>query len=223
MILMHMICLGFVLLGAGCSSNLQIAAKNGDSDVISVETPTPIPSPVLKKKDGKWQAAEFRTIKVGTDKREKVLKMFGKPVWTGDAPDETGLYETGTEIWDQYQNIDEMYGLVTFMSTIKDGKVFFIEAQVPSLPVEVVLQRFGDNYQRKEYVKKLCKEDDPESVVEVEGHGPYKSVYYIYPEQGIAIVTQNDVTVYAVQYRSNPVVPDDARCPNWRVDNSPIQ
>ncbi|CAN5291697.1 hypothetical protein BH20ACI2_BH20ACI2_01660 [soil metagenome] len=169
-----------------------------------------------EKKETEWKAAEFRSIKVGTDNRKKAIQILGKPTWTGDAPNESGYVdlELNPEIWDQFKDVDEMYTRVTVMSSKKDGRILRIEGAVPSLPVDAVLSRFGQNYQRKEYIDVLCNEEDPESLIMIEGKGDYSSIYYVYPNLGIAVVTQSKTKVISVQYRSEPIVPEGAKCPN---------
>lgn len=177
-------------------------------NVLKAETP----DNKADQKSDIWRRGEYRSVRVGVDTREKALKEFGEPVWNGDGPDETGQSNTEDEVWDQFENIDEMFSRVTVISSAKTGIVSLIEAQVPSLPLRTVLRKFFENYERKEYIDVRCDEADPESLMTIEGTGPYSSVYYVYPDLGIAIVTQGEDTVIAVQYRSAPVHPAGKTC-----------
>lgn len=213
-LLIHIIYLHFGLLVVGCSSNPQLAAENSSSKAMSVGEPTLSPEP--KETDGAWRAAEFKSVRVGTDTRDKALKIFGKSIWSGDPPQEDpdAQDETDPEIWDQFEGADEMYSRITVMSTKKDGKILLIEAQVPNLPLDVVLRRFGNNYQRKEYGYILCVEGDPKSAILVEKPGSGDIFHYEYPDLGISVSADGkERVVTSVEYRYFPLVPPDRKCP----------
>jgi hypothetical protein len=198
-----------LLFDCGVSAE-PTADQGGDSlkDVIA----SPTPSPSGRTGNGKWQAGEFRSLKVGTDTRDKALRVLGEPVWTGDPFEEM---PTGPDdrTRDEFENVDEMYGRVAVTSLKKDGRILYIEASLPNVPIEEVLARFGKNYQRKRYGSILCVEGDPDSAIMIEKEGRYSRTWYLYPELGVVVPVGFEDKVNHVQYISEPPFPDDPKCP----------
>ena len=192
--------------GNAFQSNAELAALQGNVSA-------PISSPSMTKAGSTWKPGEFRSIRVGTDDREKVLSILGKPVWSGDPFDEAGTGFAEEETRDEFEGVDYMYSRVAVASSKKDGRVLLIEASVPSLPLVVVLERFGPDHQRKTYRSKRCVEGDPDSEIMIEEDGPYSSVYYVYPNLGIAIAVDHGDRVNHVTYRSEPLASENAKCP----------
>ncbi len=115
-----------------CGNAIQ---SNAELEALPGKVSAPSSSPSVTKAGSTWKPAEFRSIRVGTDDREKVLSILGKPVWSGDPFEEedTGLADAQTR--DEFEGVDEMYSRVAVVSSKKDGRVLFIEASVPSLPL----------------------------------------------------------------------------------------
>lgn len=169
------------------------------------------PSPILSDQV-QWRAANFKTIKVGSDSRAKALTVLGEPIWSGTPFDESGEADVKELIRDEFYVKDGFHTRVAVTSNRKSGLVILIEGSVSRIPIENVLERFGSNYQRKTYALILCDSEDPNSEMLVEKDDTYSSIYYIYPDLGIVIPTSYDAFVNTIEYRSEPLVTENQSC-----------
>lgn len=214
----HCVLIGIVQILVGCGVGEQIVAENNPSNentaVVAMLTPSETGG------TEQWVAAEYKSIKVGTDTRDKALTILGKPVWSGDPPNEEGI-DADPEIVDTFEGVDEMYSRVNIYSSKTSGKIQLIEAQMLNLPLIEVLKRFGDSYQRKDYSFVLCVKGDSNSALLVEKPKTGDIVRFEYPSMGISIATDKDAkVVHAVEYRKEPLVASGNNCRNSRRDKS---
>lgn len=159
-----------------------------------------------------WTPAEFMTITVGVDKREKALAVLGRPIESGSAQDEEGVGDSNSEIVDTFKNIDSMYSHVNVYSSEKNWTVVLIEAAVPSLPVEVLFQRFGEGFERKTYSLVRCRANGAPKLVLVEKPDG-DIVRWENPKLGVVLLTQEaGRIVHSVEYRSTRLPSETQDC-----------
>ena len=145
----HFIVLLIMLLikSSGCKSPLPVKDIPNVSDTPPQNlTHAAIPEKTTNQRP--WRSAVFKGIKIGKDTREMARAKFGKPTWSGDPQGQDGQFP---EIWDNYENIDDLHKKITVMSSQKDGTVLAIVSSQGSLSVEAALRIFGDDYVRINY------------------------------------------------------------------------
>jgi hypothetical protein len=190
---LFLIAIAIELSGCASASPLQEIPKASDSPMKS--TPPVVFEKTKEKKP--WRSAVFKGIRIGQDSRKLAKAKFGKPSWSGEPQ---GQDEEFPEIWDNYENIDELHKKITVMSSQKDGTILAIVSDHVSdkkyLSVEEALKIFGDDYERTNY-SPVPSTEPSESVEVVED--PEGSITRIeYRGDGIVLVL--DSTKKLVHY-----------------------
>lgn len=179
--------------------NILIPPANSDKSLMAEET---------KKDTEKWKPAIFKGIQVGKDSRDLARKKFGKPTWSGEPEDQNKKHP---EIWDNYENVDELHKNITVMSSLKDGTILAIESHQDNLTVEEAMKIFGDDYKKTSYEFIPCtlKDGDGEIIEATSG----SFTFIEYRSKGIVLRTDSSQKeVHDIEYRSGPIGVQEPPC-----------
>ena len=206
--------IGTILIAAfmiSCGWTASSQRQKADSTPPAIANAETVPT----NSGDKWQPANFKGIRIGTDSRAMARKLFGKPTWSGKPED---YDENDPEIWENYAGVDEFHKDITVMSSAKTGVIRMIVSHHKNLSVEDAIRRLGDDYKTSKY--SLCREKTGKPATDAEDESfilvedPKGSIEYIeYRNKGIIVKTDDSgKKVNDIEYTSDPIAFERSSC-----------
>lgn len=153
-----------------------------------------------------WKKANFKGLKVGSDKRSRALELFGRPTSSGN-PEEQDVTEP--LVVDYYEEFDEDYTRVLITSSKADGEIYNVIATPRNVTIDWVRQKFGPGYTSARYKILSCPGDTTTSRIIEASDGLLEHIEY--RDAGITIVVEN-ITVGDIVFLGRPYA-DEISCP----------
>lgn len=145
-----------------------------------------------------WRPAMYRTLIVGQSKVADLLRVFGKPKWSGPEADRDPT-DPDPPLYYQYQNGGEFPGVFAVIVGEKSKKIIEIRNSPDKLTKNEAIRHFGHQYLERRY--SLCPDiDDTAAPVYEDRFGDLLQIEY--PEKGIILSVNEENNIDEISYVS---------------------
>lgn len=167
--------------------------------------------PPAKKERPKseWHAATYRGLTIGKSTRADMLRVFGKPQWSGPPGDQMEG-DPDPEVWYDYEGVAEFTGKLTVIVDERSNVILGIDLYPENLSKEEAIKHFGDDYVITRYDFDICLGNEESAPLYESPNGEIKIIEY--RERGIAIGFNYQDKVEHIQYVSKPIGATSSKC-----------
>ena len=178
---------------------------------ISLTRPIFAQAQVARQTNQKWRAATFQSLILGKSTRADMLRVFGKPVWSGDPQGQTKA-DPNPVTWNSYDTSGEFPGELTVEVEKRSGVIPSIYLYPKRLSKAQLIERFGGGYIITKYAFDECL-GNGESAPIYECVCPASDLDFVeYREKGIAVSLSYDDNVNDIRYVSAPIGATGSKC-----------
>jgi hypothetical protein len=167
-----------------------------------------------------WRAATFRGLTVGKSTRAGMLRIFGKPKWSGVA---AGQVETDPKpvIWNEYEGVGDFPGKFTVEVDKSSDVIVGMFLSPENLSKDEAIKRFGDDSITTRYEFDSCL-----SKCDEEGAPLYESLkgqfmYIEYRMRGIALSVDEMGKVKEIRYMNENELIGTTESKCKKIDKTP--
>lgn len=168
------------------------------------------PSMQSKQQKREWKAASFKGLTIGKSTRADMLRVFGKPNWSG-SPEGQSKNDPQFEEWNEYGRIGEFLGELTVVINKQTGIILEIIETPENLSEDEAVAYFGSDFIITRYDADECLDDGGAMPIFESPTGSTRVIEY--RERGIAITLSNKKVV-DISYVSKPIGSPTSRCKN---------
>jgi len=169
---------------------------------------------VTTQKSG-WKAAKFRTLVMGGSKRSDMLRLLGKPIWSGRPMGEPEN-DPNPEIWNDYDRGGEFRGKLSVVFRKRTGVIVSIYLYPAMLSKNEAIKRFGNDYVETRYDYDNCLGDEESAPMYESPNGQVRFIEY--RSRGIALLVDDLNKVRNISYLSGPVGAPASKCKRLGLD-----
>ena len=164
---------------------------------------------VTVQKDG-WKPAKFRTLVMGRSKRTDMLRLLGRPIWSG-RPISEPENDANPEVWNDYDSGGEFPGKLSVVLKKRTGVIVSIYLYPTKLTKDEAIKHFGNDYAETRYDYDSCLGNEESAPLYESPNGKIRFVEY--RSRGIAIGLDDDLSrVRDISYLSGPVGAVASKC-----------
>jgi hypothetical protein len=170
--------------------------------------PEQSPSPT-RQTGGEWRAATYRGLTVGKSTSADMLRVLGKPHWSGPPGDQTED-DPDPEVWNEYEAGGDFPGKLTVVLDKRSGVILTIDLDPTNLSKKQAIEYFGDNYIVTRYAHDNCLGNGESAPVYESPDGPILDIEY--RERGIAVSIGSGERVNTISYVKGPIGATSSQC-----------
>ncbi len=156
-----------------------------------------------------WRAATYKGLTIGISTSADMLRVLGKPHWSGSPQGQTED-NPNPEVWNDYKIGGKLSGKLTVVVDKSSGTINSIDLYPENLSKEEAIKHFGENYIITRYAFDECLGDEESSPVYESPDGPLISIEY--RERGIALSVDEQSTVTRISYVKEPLGTTESKC-----------
>ena len=161
------------------------------------------------RQDGRWRASTYRGLTVGKSKRANMLRVLGRPQWSG-SPGDQSPGDPDPEIWHEYEKGVEFEGKLTVVVKKRSGIISRIDLYPKELSKDAALKHFGEGYRETKYAFDNCLDDGESAPIYESADG--QITYLEYRERGIALVLNERNKVEHISFVKDPIGSASSKC-----------
>ncbi|MEA2559836.1 MAG: hypothetical protein QOH06_1340 [Acidobacteriota bacterium] len=137
---------------------------------------------------GSWKPGTYEDLVIGRSRSADVLRVLGKPMWTGHPEDE---YDNPVEslLSYEYKNPAGFDGRITAVMKASSGKLIEVYVNpTDSIPLSTILERYGTDYVERDSELGPCPTAEELRTYEPsrEPGYPYPR-FLVYPQKGMYV------------------------------------
>lgn len=186
------------------------SVTNCGSAGINAQQPVAQQSALPTRPSGReWRPASYRELTVGKSTSGDMLRVFGKPHWSGPPGDQT-KDEPNPEVWNEYEAGGDFPGKLTVVVDKRSGIIQGIDLYPESLSEEQAIKHFGDDYLTTRYDFDECLSDGESAPMYESPKGEFVSIEY--RDRGIALSIGDGKRVNTISYVKGPIGGKVSRC-----------
>lgn len=156
-----------------------------------------------------WRVATYRGLTVGKSTSADMLRVFGKPHWSGPPGDQT-KDDPDPEVWNEYEDVGDFPGKLTVVVDKRSGVILAIDLDPRNLSKKQAIEYFGDDYIVTRYAHDDCLGNGESAPVYESPDGPILDIEY--RERGIAVSIGYGERVDTISYVKGPIGATFSRC-----------
>jgi hypothetical protein len=165
-----------------------------------------------------WKPAKFRTLLMGKSKRSDMLRLLGKPIWSGRPMGEL-KNDPNPEVWNDYEGGGEFPGKLSVVLKKRTGVIVSIYLYPAKLTKEDAIKHFGNEYVETRYDYDSCLGNGESAPLYESANGKLRFIEY--RSFGIAIALDDDLNrVRDISYLSGPIGAVAPKCKRSRLNAS---
>lgn len=165
-----------------------------------------------------WKPAKFRTLVMGRSKRSDMLRLLGKPVWSGRPMGEPEN-DPNPEVWNDYDGGGEFPGKLSVVFRRRTGVIVSIYLYPAKLSKNEAIKHFGNDYVETRYDYDNCLGDEESAPMYESPNGQVRFIEY--RSRGIALLIDDDLSkVRDISYLSGPMGAPASKCKRSSFDGS---
>lgn len=166
----------------------------------------------------RWKPARFRTLMMGWSKRADMLRLLGKPIWSGRPMGEPEN-DSNPEVWNDYDGGGEFPGKLSVVFRKRTGVIVSIYLYPAKLSKNEAIKHFGNDYVETRYEYDNCLGDEEASPMYESPNGKIRFIEY--RSRGIAIGLDDDLSrVRDMSYLSGSLGAPASKCKRSRLEGS---
>lgn len=198
-----------ILLICTLLSQLSSVANCGSADMKAKQhAPQQSASPT-RQAGREWHAATYRGLTVGKSTSADMLRVFGKPHWSGP-PGDQAKSDPDPEVWNEYEDGGEFPGKLTVVVDKRRGVILAIDLDPRNLSKKQAIEYFGDDYIVTRYAHDDCLGNGESAPVYESPDGPITDIEY--RERGIALDIGYGDRVNTISYVKGPIGAESSKC-----------
>src|SRR5258708_7079927 len=105
-----------------------------------------------------WGPATYRGLTIGKSTQADMLRIFGKPKWSGPPGDQEKRVPN-PEVWHEYDEAGEFPGTLTIIVDKHSGVILEMSLSPKHLSKEEAIKHFGSDYRLTRYDSDNCLSD----------------------------------------------------------------
>jgi hypothetical protein len=160
-----------------------------------------------------WHAATYRGLRVGKSTSADMLRVFGKPHWSGPPGDQT-KDDPNPEVWNEYEAGGDFPGKLTVVVDKRSRIIQRIDLYPENLSKEQAIKHFGDGYITTRYDFDECLSDGESAPIYESPNGQFVSIEY--RDRGVAVSLGHGERVDTISYVKGPIGATISRCKGRR-------
>jgi hypothetical protein len=190
------------------------SVTNCRSASVKAQQPGPkqsVLAPGLRGRD--WHAANYRGLRVGKSTSADMLRVLGKPHWSGPPGDQT-KDDPNPEVWNEYEAGGDYPGKLTVVVDKRSRIIQRIDLYPKELSKEQAIKHFGDGYITTRYDFDECLSDGESAPMYESPNGQFVSIEY--RDRGVAVSIGPGERVDTISYVKGPIGATISRCKGRR-------
>jgi hypothetical protein len=157
-----------------------------------------------------WKPARFRTLVMGRSKQRDMLRLLGKPIWSGRPMGEPEN-DPNPEIWNDYDGGGEFPGKLSVVFRKRTGVIVSVYLSPEQLSRDEAIRHFGNDYVETRYDFDSCLGNEESGPMYESPNGQIRFIEY--RSRGIAIGLDDDLSrVREIGYLSGPMGAATSKC-----------
>lgn len=157
-----------------------------------------------------WRPAKFHTLVMGRSKRTDMLRLLGKPIWSGRPMGEPENDPT-PEVWNDYDGGGEFPGKLSVVFRKRTGVIVSIYLYPAKLSKNEAIKHFGNDYVETSYDYDDCLGNEESAPLYESPNGKVRFIEY--RTRGIALGLDDDPSkVRDISYLSGPLGAAASKC-----------
>ncbi len=153
-----------------------------------------------------WVPGTFEGIKIGISDVKLIVKLWGNPIWEGDAEEKVFSKDEDEETLLEYKNVANIEGQISVTIGKKTGVVKAIAVYPDSKPsFEDIVLKYGENFLLRDSDEGICNTEKIQENKKLEPNSMKQPIFLVYPTKGMYVsIDGNKVNHYGYL----------AKCPN---------
>lgn len=156
-----------------------------------------------------WRAATYRGLRVGKSTSADMLRVFGKPHWSGPPGDQIEN-DPNPEVWNEYEAGGDFPGKLTVVVDKRSKIIQRIDLYPADLAEDEAIKHFGDDHITTRYDFDECLSDGESAPMYESPNGQFVSVEY--RDRGIALNAGYGEKVNTISYVKGPIGAEFSKC-----------
>lgn len=156
-----------------------------------------------------WRPATYRGLVVGKSRRGDMLRVLGKPDWSGPPGDQRND-DSNPEEWNEYHKGGEFRGKLTVIVHQRTGRILRIDLYPEKLGKEAAIKHFGGHFTVTRYDFDECLSDGESAPMYESPNGQFLSIEY--RDRGIALAIDQPNEVHYISYVKGPIGARSSKC-----------
>jgi len=157
-----------------------------------------------------WRRATYRGLVVGKSRRGDMLRVLGKPDWSGPPGDQRND-DPNPEEWNEYSKGGEFPGKLTVIADKRTGRILRIDLYPEKLGKKTAIKHFGGHFTVTRYDFDECLSNGEAAPMYESPNGQFLSIEY--RDRGIALAIDQPNEVHYISYVKGPIGARSSKCP----------